>query len=63
MRSNKTRWTNRLLTKYVIGLQPDTYEHLQTLSKVFAGCSKRPFGKAAASEYRKRTLWGARCDE
>jgi hypothetical protein len=23
-----------------------------------AGCSKRPFSKAAASEDRKRTLWG-----
>jgi hypothetical protein len=25
---------------------------------MLAGCSKRPFSKAAASEDRRRTLWG-----
>jgi len=31
--------------------------------KTLAGCSKMSSGKAAASEDRRRTLWGARCDE
>jgi len=46
--------SSRLLTNYVIALQPDTYERSQTLSKVFAGCSERPSSKAATSEDRRR---------
>src|SRR6185295_1213778 len=37
--------------------------HLFLYQTAAAGCSKSPSSKAAASEDRRRTLWGARCDE
>jgi hypothetical protein len=49
---------SRLLTNYVIALRPCAHERRQTLSKFFAGCSERRSSKAAASEDRRRTLWG-----
>ena len=36
-----------------------TYSYVPAQQKnIYAGCSKRPFSKAAASEDRRRTLWG-----
>jgi hypothetical protein len=43
--------------------KPRVHEYPQTLSDFFIGCSERPSSKAAASEDRRGTLWGARCDE
>ena len=54
---------NRLLTNYLSAYKGMGAYTSQTLFEILAGCSERPSSKAAASEDRRRTLWGARCDE
>jgi len=48
---------------YVDTLDRRSSARVAQQEKTSAGCSKRPFSKAAASEGPRRTLWGARCDE
>jgi hypothetical protein len=48
--------SSRMLTNYFARVATQEIQTSQTISKEPAGCSKRPSGKAAASEEAKRTL-------
>ena len=48
--------SSRLLKNYCAIPGFPTFETAQILSETLAGCSKRPFSKAAASEEANRTL-------
>src|SRR5580765_4061653 len=68
--SPKRQIGRELYARATVGARRQDVSHLISLmirkklrtfdlaNKYCAGCSKRPFSKAAASEDRRRTLWG-----
>ena len=48
----------RVLRDYFVTLELRRSSRVAQRVRTSAGCSKRPFSKAAASEGLRRTLWG-----